>query len=232
MKYKINESDFNSLSESLQSEYEKDDSGDYILKIEGGEDTGALKRAKDHEKARRQKAEDKLKELESELSTAQADYKSLLDEKSDSAGLEKKWKEKLDAKEAEFNSQIQGLNGEMEKLLIDNVAEQMASDLSDSPSLLRPHIKGRLKVEKVDGKSTTRVLDENGEVSPLTLEELKSEFKSNPDFAPAIRGSNASGSGARGGNGGGGGDVKKPDFSTASPKEMAAYLKSKKEGGQ
>lgn len=229
MKFKLNEEEFGKLPQHFQEEYEAGDNGEYTLKVEGGEDTGALKRAKDHEKTRRQAAEQKLKDLQTEMSDLQGEYDSLLNDKSKSGNLEKKWQEKLEAREKELNTQVEQLNSQIHTLLIDNVADQLAAELSDSPSLIRPHIKSRLAVESVDGKATTRVIDADGEVSPLTLDELKTEFKSNPDFAAAIRGSNGSGSGANGGNGGNGGATpKKPDFSNASPKEIADYLKSQK----
>lgn len=226
MKYILTEDEHKALSDPMKAEYKLGDDG-YTLLVEGGEDTGALKRAKDHEKTRRQTAENKLKEVETSLTEKSSEYDVLLSERSSTAGLEKKWKDKLDAREAELIGEVGGLNSELGKLLIDNVADAMAASLSDSPGLLRPHIKSRLKVERVDGKATTRILDASGEVSPLTLDELKKEFSTNPEFAPVIRGSKASGSGAQGG-GGGGGDTKKPDFSNSSTKEIADYLKSKK----
>lgn len=232
MKFKINQEDFDKLSESLQGEYTKGDDGEFTLKIEGGEDTGALKRAKDHEKKRRQDSEAKLKEAQDTLTEVQSELEDLKDnsDKNGDAALEKKWQRKLEAKEAELNTTIDGLKGNLSEILVDGVASTMASALSDSPSLLLPQIKNRLTVEMVDGKPVTKVKDIDGELSALTVEELQTEMSSNKEFAAIIRGSGASGGGAEGDKGGDkGGKPEKPDFSKASSKEIAEYLKSQKE---
>ena len=68
MKFRVTKTELEKLAPHYQSEYiEKD--GAYILDVEGGEDTGALKRAKDREKAARIAAETKLNEVEGELDT-------------------------------------------------------------------------------------------------------------------------------------------------------------------
>lgn len=236
MKYKLTKAQYDELSDDLKKEYQDQD-GEYVLNVEGGEDTGALKRAKDHEKERRKQAEDKARQLEQDLNSTREELETLQNSKGDGekdvAKLEAKWKKKLEDKERELGEKSQSLEKELNTLLVDNVADRLAADLSDSPAVLRPHIKNRLTVERVDGKAVTRIKDADGELSPMTLDELKNEFQSNNDFASVIRGSQGSGSGAGGGQGGqGGGQApKKPDFAKASTKEVADYLKSQKEAG-
>lgn len=231
MKFKITKAEFDKLPEGFQAEYTEKD-GEYILSVEGGEDTGALKRAKDHEKERRQKAEQKARDLEDQLGEVQTELDEVISNKADNPNLEKKWQEKYDKREKELTDESGELRTEINRLLVDNVAESMARDLSDSPGVILPHLKSRLTVEMVDGKAVTKVKDSDGELSALTLDELKNEFSSNDDFASVIRGSKGSGSGANGGQGGGGGNnTEKPDFTTATPAEKAAYLKSQKESG-
>lgn len=238
MKYKLTKAQYDELSDDIKKEYAESDGGEYTLNIEGGEDTGALKRAKDHEKERRKQAEDKARDLESQLNSTKEELQTLQESKGDGdkdvAKLESKWKKKLEDREKELSTQTQTLEKELNTLLVDNVADRLAADLSDSPSVLRPHIKERLTVERVDGKAVTRIKDADGELSPMTLDELKSEFESNNDFASVVRGSKGSGSGAGGGQGGNGGQGsggEKPDFAKASTKEVADYLKSQKEAG-
>ena len=237
MKYKLTKAQYDELSDDLKKEYQEND-GEYVLNVEGGEDTGALKRAKDHEKERRKQAEDKARQLEDQLNSTKEELESLQNSKGDGekdvAKLEAKWKKKLEDRERELGEKSSALEKELNTLLVDNVADRLAADLSDSPAVLRPHIKSRLTVERVDGKAVTRIKDADGELSPMTLDELKSEFQSNNDFASVIRGSKGSGSGAGGGQGGNGGQGsggKKPDFAKASTKEVADYLKSQKEAG-
>ena len=232
MKLKKKVKSLDEVQEQYRDLYVEKD-GEFVLEVDGEEDTGALKRAKDHEKKRRQDAEQKTRELEEQMADLQEQLNDLNGQKDDKdkSGIEKKWQDKYNKREKELTDQLDSLNKEINTLLIDNVADQIAADLSDSPAVIRPHIRQRLTVERVAGKAVTRVKDSDGELSALTVDELKSEFQSNNDFASVIRGSKGSGSGANGGQGGQGGKPSKPDFTKASPKEKAAYLKSQKESG-
>ena len=238
MKFRITSEEFDKLSDGFKAEYTKDeDKGDYVLKVEGGEDTGALKRAKDHEKKRRQEAEEKLRNVETERDSLKEDYEDLKAKGEGKAGehevkvLEKKWQQKLADQKAESDKTISGLKGHIEKDKVDSVAAQMAAELSTSPNLITPHIKARLAAVEVDGEYVTKVKDTDGDIGVMTLDELKNEFKNNNDFAPIIKGSEASGSGA-GDEGKGGGPADKSgeskDLSSMSPKDLAAHIKSKK----
>ena len=73
---------------------------------------------------------------------------------------------------------------------------KIANEISTVPDLMSGAISARLTTEIVDGKATTRVLDQDGKPSALTVEELKKEFVANEKFSSIIVGSNASGSGA------------------------------------
>lgn len=235
MKLKKRVKSLDDVNEKYRDLYVEKD-GEFVLEIEGEEDTGALKRAKEHEKDRRKEAEQKARDLEEQLGTVKEQLETLENSKGDGekdvAKLEAKWKKKLEDRERELTDQLEGSKKELNTLLVDNVADRLASELSDSPAVLRPHIKSRLTVEYVDGKPTTRIKDADGELSPMTVDELKAEFMSNDDFASVVKGSAGSGSGAGGGQGGGsGGGQQKPDFSKASTKEVADYLKSQKESG-
>lgn len=220
------------VEESQKGLYEERD-GKFHLMVEGIEDTGALKRAKDHEKKQRKEVEEKLRETESLLEEVQKKLddndRSKAKSKGDVEALEKSWQEKLTAREAELQGKIDSLTGNLETLLVDNEAVRMASELAveGSADVLAPHIKARLAVDTRDGKHITVVKDADGKPSATTMEELKAEIASNEVFAPVVVGSKASGSGASGGNNGGGAasDI---DWSTASPAEMAAAVKAKR----
>jgi len=234
MKFKVTKAQFDALSDDMKAEY-KAEGEEYILTVEGGEDTGALKRAKEHEKTRRQAAETKLTETQTKLTETQSELETLSDSAGsgdkDVAKLEAKWTKKFSDRETELSGERDGFKGEIQRLMVDNVAMDMARNLSDSPGLLIPHIKSRLTVEMVNGKAVTKVKDADGELSALTVDELTSEFKSNNDFASVIRGGEGSGSGASGGQGKGGQQPSKPDFAKASTKEVADYLTSQKAKG-
>lgn len=224
------------LPDAIKSEYKKGDDGKFHLDVEDLDNhptLGALKRAKDYEKSARQKLEKQLQELQDQLTNLAEERDGLLKgaiPKGDVDKLEGSWKQKLAAREKELSEQINSLTNHLNTMLVDNVAQSLATKISKVPELMLPHIKARLKAEFVDGKPTTRVLDKDGNPSALTVADLEKELFTNPTFAPIIIGSKASGSGAEGGHGGSGAPSK-IDYTKASPKEIAAHIKASKEAG-
>lgn len=224
------------LPDQIKSEYKKGDDGKFHLDVEGFDDhpnAGALKRAKDYEKTARQKAEKQLKEMQDQLASLLEEREGFLKgaiPKGDVEKLENSYKEKAAKREKELSDQIENMQTHLNTILVDNVANGLAREISKSPDLIFPHIKGRLKAEYVDGRPTTRVLDKEGNPSAFEIEDLKKEMVANPIFAPIIIGSKASGSSADGGPSGSSAPGKL-DYSTASPKAIAAHLKAQKESG-
>lgn len=224
------------LPDEIKSEYKKGDDGKYHLDVEGLDDhpgVGALKRAKDYEKAERQKLAKQLSDLQAQLDALIEERDGILKgaiPKSDVEKLENSYKEKLARREKELSDQISALTSNLQTMLVDNVAQSIASKISTAPELILPHIKARLKAEFNEGKAVTRVLDKDGNPSALSIEDLQKEIVANPVFAPIIIGSKASGSGAEGGHSGSGAPGKL-DYAKASPKEIAAHIKASKEAG-
>lgn len=225
LKYEIDSLD--GLGEAVTGFYEKTDSGKFRLKVEGIEDVSGLKKQRDELLAEKKEAQRKAKESEeaARLAAEEAARKS-----GDVDSLDKSWQKKhndaLAAKEAELGT----VKGTLNKILVDNVAVQLATDLAlqGSAALLIPHIKSRLEVDMSSGEPKTVVLGPDGKRSALTLEELKAEFAGNPAFAPVIAGSKASGGGASG-SGGGGGAVKtvtRAQFDSMSQKERLEHSRS------
>lgn len=101
----------------------------------------------------------------------------------------------------------------VERNLIDAAVATELAKHSDTPGLLLPHVRGQMKVIEQDGEFHARIVDAAGNVrigkgqgsTPMTLPELVDEMKGNATFAPAFRGSGASGGGATRSNAGGGG---------------------------
>lgn len=210
------------VDEALHDSYEERD-GKFHLNLDGYEDPAALKRAKDHEKENRKKAEKDLKDLRDEFDQFKADLENNNDDKNrkkgDVAALEQSYKDKIAKLEEKHNKDLEGRDAQISKLLVDNVADSMAAELSDSPELLSDVIRKRLKAEGGE----TRVLDANGELSATTVEELREEFRSNKKYAAVIRGSQANGGGS-GGGGKGGGATK--SFKEMSEKERVELAKT------
>lgn len=124
--------------------------------------------------------------------------------------------------------------GSLEEYLIDAEAMRELAQHSDSPGLLLPHVKSRMKVVEQDGRFTARIVDDHGNVrigkgqgsAPMTLSELMDEMKQDKTFAPAFRGSGSSGGGASRSSGGAGGArtiaANDADAFLANLKEIAA----------
>lgn len=201
LKKQISPSDFEELPEVLKSEYTLE--GDtYNLQVEGLEDTGALKRSKDHEKALRKEKEAELRQLQEKLTELES-AKAL--KSGDLEAFNASWEEKHNAKVAELLQQQEDiknqstqrsslLESELKTILVDNIADTIAAKISTAPKLMRHEIVGRLSaIEGDDGRFRTTVLDENGKPSAMSIEELMEDFRKNPEYKNVIIGSKASG---------------------------------------
>lgn len=224
MALKIELESIEELDEPLRDLYEEVD-GKYRLKVEGIEDTGALKRAKDHEKQARKAAEDSAKTLQAQLDQIKKEQeeadlaakKASGDDDAWRESLKKSWSTKYDQREKELLEANESLSANLRQILVDNETIKLASDIAieGKSAALVPHIKSRLGVGEKDGKRVTVVLDEEGRESALTLDELKKEIINNPVFDTLVAGSKATGGGAAPSKGGGasqqssGGDLSK-----------------------
>lgn len=215
LKSKITKEVFEKLADGLKAEYKvnANDVNEYVLDVEGLEDTGALKRAKDREtetakaeKIRADKAEADLAEFK----------KSGARNTGDIVALEKSWKEQADAKEATAKAETKVVKQKLAKVMRDDVALQIATRISTKPNLILPHVMARLKAEiPDDGDPLTRVLDKEGKPSALTISQLEQEFIADADFAGIIVASRASGGGASGDQNRGGASKKPSEYSQA-----------------
>lgn len=228
------------VNEAFHGEYKKGDDGKYHLDVEGGEDTGALKRAKEHEKKERQRVEKELKEATERSATLQQELDDLhagAVPKGDVDKLRKSYDERYAKREKELSDSLESANSTIRTLLVDNVATGLAGKLAAKPEfvdVLLPHIQSRLVVEKVDGKSVTRVKDKDGTVGALTVDDLEKELLSNKSFAPILRGNRASGGGATNSDDRGGSATgrssKDFNMATATPKEIVAHRRAQSGG--
>lgn len=232
MKYKISKEDHEKLSDEFKGEYTEKD-GEFILTVEGGEDTGALKRAKEHEKGLRQRAEDKLRTTEDTLETREtelADMRKGAIPKADVEALEASYKDKQTKLEDKYKTELETAQTSNRTLLVDNVAQAIAAEISTAPSVILPHVIKRLGTDTVEGRLVTRVLDKEGKLSATTIDELKAEFVADKDFAGIISAGNGSGGGAHSRSGtGGGAPTKKVDFIKATPEEKVAKIRADRE---
>jgi len=229
LKKKLTKEEYEKLSDAIKSEYVTDGEG-YKLDIEGDEDTGALKRAKDREAQLRRDAEKALKDAQDKLDALSSDDAR---KKGDIETLEKSWQKKIDDAKVESEAVINKFKTHTQKNLVDNVASSLAHKLTKSPSLLMPHIKSRLVADFDGEEPVTRILGTDGKISAMTLEDLEKEFVANKDFSVIITGSQASGgAGAtkqRQTSGSASGSDEKLNLAKATPKQLVEHLKSKRE---
>lgn len=238
LKQRLTKDEHAKLPEVLRSEYIAD-GDDFKLDVEGAEDVGALKRAKDRESEGRRTAEAKLREIQDDADAKQKLLDDATTENARKTGdiktLESSWGRKHDETVAQYDSRIGKLQSVLDKQLIDNVATDIANKLSTTaPKLLIPHIKARLKSDFEGDEPTTRFLDAEGKVSEtLNAEGLYEEFLANKDFAPIITVSKSSG-GATGKEHGGGASQQQQqqsttaDLSSMNPQQLAAHIKESK----
>ena len=228
LKKKLTKAEYEKLSEHIKAEYIEDGDG-FRLDIDGDEDTGALKRAKDREAQLRRDAEAQLREAQEELDRINGDDAR---KKGDIATLEKSWQKKLDDTKAEYEGKVSKLTAHTTKTLVDNVATQIATKISNAPALLLPHIKSRLQADFEGDSPVTRVLEKDGKPSAMTVEELAAEFVANKDFSAIITASKASGGAGRSSNQNGGGapnqSDKPADLASMNPAQLAEHIKASK----
>lgn len=228
LKKKLTKAEFEKLSDTLKSEYVEDGDG-FRLDIDGDEDTGALKRAKDRESQLRKEAETKLREAQEQLDALGNDDAR---KKGDIQTLEKSWQSKLDKQKEEYESRLGKLTTHTQKQLVDNVATQLAAKISNAPALLLPHIKARLQADFEGDAPITRILDKDGKPSAMSLDELQAEFVANKDFSAIITASKASGGAGKPSNQNGGGapnqSDKPADLASMNPAQLAEHIKASK----
>jgi len=231
LKYKIKSLD--GLAEHVAKLYTK--SGEeYQLDVEGIDDGAELKRAKDHEKAARKDAEKKLAELNTELETLREERDGMLRgavPKADVDKLEASWKGKLTKRENELAAEVAKYRAGLEGATVEARAVELATKISVAPKLLLPIIRARIRLEESNGQFTTRVLDQNGQPSASTVDDLEKELLANKEFAPILIGSKGSGGGANGSRSGGGASnsqatVTRSQFDAMSTADKAAHFKA------
>jgi len=151
----------------------------------------------------------------------------------DVEAVEKSWQEKYSKKETETSEEITGLRSMVNNLTVGATGQSIAAKIALKPEyadVLMPHVQSRLKMEMIDGKPVTRVLDKSGKLSALNIAELTEELNNDPRFAAIVIGSKAGGGGQAGdGVGSDSLKMKRSKFDLLSPAESKQFFKK---GGQ
>jgi hypothetical protein len=216
-KLRIRVAKIEDIDEKFRDLYSKQDDGSYLLDSDA-EDVTSLKSAlqKERDEVRaRQKALDRYKDVDPEK------YAQLLkdheeNERRKAAG-EGDWKkleaqliEKHQAEQKRRDERIAFLEGERTRLLLDGEATRAIAAADGFTELLMPHVVKQLRVVEKDGKSFLEVVDAAGTAriadakgTPMTVEQLVANMKTDKTFGRLFKGANASGSGTGSGDDGG-----------------------------
>ena len=222
---KLKVEDLNSVDEQYRELYEERD-GTHHLKVDGIEDTGALKRAKDHERKARREAEEKLKELEFENDKLTAQMGDI--DPGEMATL----KAQVKKYEGEITGLTETLEGERGARVTENRDARIsaiAKDKTTAPSAAAAFLRENLRGEYVDGTFQLTPVGPDGQPTGQTEAEFVESFVKNEEFAGIIKASQGSGGGANGARSGSNGAGSGPmDYTGKSTKEIAQHLMQKK----
>jgi len=220
LKLKIDKSGFDSLSDELKAMY-KADGDSYSLQVDGISDLEKKAKKHDIEVEHRKNAENKVKDLETEVSTLTADKSTMSVELEKAKAnatdgknfddLEKSFQDKFDLEVARIRKEeVDPLKAENESINADlhdtkivsnaqTIAAKIAVDETTLP-ILAERIAKRLTLEKTEsGKSKAVVLDADGKMSAASFDDLAKEFNDSPQYARLVKGNQSSGGGANGG---------------------------------
>lgn len=215
------------LPEALQKEYKQhSDGGSFILDTVsvGGfsveKDIEGLKSALQKERTAGRDALAQLKSFEGIDAQKAREALTKLDEiakfnpqEKIKAGMEE-WKKQILGQHQEALSEAEkrekAIKGQLRDVLVSEKLTRALSDAKGSIPLLLPQLQSHIRMrEQENGQMIPEVIDpQTGTVrvgdiisgAPMTIPQLVSEFKSNPDYAPAFLGTGSTGSGSTSGD--------------------------------
>ncbi|QDH83824.1 hypothetical protein Axy06_009 [Achromobacter phage vB_AxyS_19-32_Axy06] len=235
MKFYLSKAEWDALDDNQKAFYKMAADGRYKLTLpddDRDEQVAHLTQKKGIAEEHRSNAEKKVQELTAKVEELTAKIEKGADDthrkNGDVEALDKSWATKFDKQKTEYEATISALNASLNEHLVTSVAQRMASDISTAPELLAPVIAKRLRVEQVDGKHVTKVIDDAGNLSASTLADLQKEIAGKKEYASVIIAGKGSGGGSRGGQQRGGASDKK--FSELSDTERMEWYRRDPDG--
>lgn len=216
MALKMQVSSIEEVDEKYRDQYKEVDEGGtkvFKLDVDGVEDVGALKRANERIKQERDAAIEAAKSKGEDWKNIQADY-------------EKRLKDSETKVTEAIKTTQKALKTEKRTKVLDDIAAKVAVDV-DSQDIVRLFAKDRIRIDIEDDRAIPRVLDAEGKVSSLSVEDLVKELKEDKRLARVVGASRGSGGGARPESrplAGGQGSNDKPP---SNPIELAAWIKNR-----
>lgn len=240
LKYRLTKAAYDKLDDDKKGLY-KDDDGSFILDVDGVEDAGEMRRARDREKQKRADVEaerDELKSTINELTEENSTLKAGRTGKdTDIAKLEAAWKKKVEDAEADRDEKVGKATDTVKKMMVESAASRLAGEISTAPKVMQRHIMDRLTVDYDGDEPALVVLDASGKPSRMTVEDLGKEFVADKDYSAIIVGSKARGSvtpqnPAPNAGGNLGQSQEHVDLSKLSGKDLAAHIQATKEAAE
>ena len=182
---------YQALPEIDKPLYEATDSGGYQF---SGGNVGALKRAKDHEVAKRRDVTKELESIKKQLASiesakADAEHNKAVETQNNEA-LNKSWQEKFDkaiAKEQERSAKLQE---SIRRSHLESVINDVTNDLSvpKFAHLVKPMIEKRIDVKlNDDGRPQTIIRDLEGNETENTIKDLTKELRADKRNADVLK---------------------------------------------
>ena len=210
LKLKLTSQEFAALEEPMKSLY-TESNGEFLLGVEGLEDTAGLKTAlakerlaaKEYEKMAKQfqglgKSPEEIAELVK--NQAEAD-KLALEKKGEWDKLKANLLETHKVDLAKKDEEVTSMKKTLESYLVDAAAVEAIASAKGVPQLLLPHVKSSVRVMEDAGKYLVRIVDKdnsprmNAKGDFLTIKDLVDEMKQSEVFGRAFEASGNTGSG-------------------------------------
>ena len=241
LKLKIDKAAWEGLEEGFRELYTEKD-GEYILGVEGLEDTSGLKSALEKERADRAKYEKDVKEW-AKFGKTREEIQKLIEQAAEAERkeLERKgeWDKLREQLVQKHTAELEAKNKELAEkdkaisaYLIDSRATEAIAKNDGNARLLLPHVKGRCRVVNENGKYSVQVLTPDGSApmvdssgNPLSIEDFVKSMRDDEDFQSAFKAKGGTGSGSKGG--GAGAPGKPHTISRADARAHRKYLAAK-----
>ena len=178
-------------------------------------------------KAENQRLTAKIEEANKHNKAAETESKRLAREKAEAEGNFKQLFESSEAERTQLQSQLQGMADQTANEKRNTAALRLAVDLAGSESnagILADCVAKRLKF--VD--NMLKVVDESGNLTVSTIDDLKKEFANSARFSSLLKGNQSSGGGAAGGSNGSGAapSITRSEFDSLDANARMKFVKS------
>lgn len=179
--------------------------------------------------AEAQSMRNKMNELLGEKKREQEERRKAQEEAAKKAGDFEQLYKSQEQKAEEYKQELETLRQNIAKEKEQATALKLAGQLADghNAELLATFMQNRVKYTQ-DG---IKILDQDGNLTVATTDELLSEFKSDARYSALIRGTQSAGGGANGNSGGSGATVKVLSRQEFEKRDADAQMKFIKSGG-